>query len=125
VEKQTGHIGSVAIPMATPDNHPQRSEDATGKRRNPEHIMPHKTWGKSRSLRLKDFDYASPGVAYHITIGTSKKQNILTNYDINRQIINILKSSADLYGYHLIAYCLMPDHLHILIQAGENPRDLR
>jgi len=87
--------------------------------------MQHKTWAKSRSIRLKDFDYTSPGAAYHITIGTSQKQSILTNPGINRQVINILKSSADLYGYHLIAYCLMPDHMHILIQAGENPRDLR
>ncbi|MEE8373073.1 MAG: transposase, partial [Dehalococcoidia bacterium] len=27
-------------------------------------------------------------------------------------------------GYELIAYCLMPDHLHILVQAGESPKDL-
>lgn len=107
------------------NNRPHRSEDATEKRKNPDHTMSYKTWGISRSIRLKNFDYASPGVAYHITIGTSQKQNIFTNPVTNQQIINVLKNSSALYGYHLIAYCLMPDHLHILIQAGENPKDLR
>ena len=114
--------------MATTNERPHRSEDATEStemRRNPDHTISYRTWGRSRSLRLKDFDYASPGVAYHITIGTDHKQNNLTNPNINRQIVNNLKSSADSYGYTLIAYCLMPDHLHFLVQAGDSPRDLR
>ena len=97
---------SVATPVAT---------DSTA----------YKTWGQRRSIRLKDFDYASPGVAYHITIGTSQKQNFFTRPSINKLVISALKDSSELYGYKLIAYCLMPDHLHILAQAGEIPKDLR
>lgn len=89
------------------------------------HVPPYKTWGKSRSLRLKDFDYESPGVIYYITIGTNRKENTFTKPSINEKVINTLKESARLYGYNLIAYCLMPDHLHILVQASDNPRDLR
>ena len=87
--------------------------------------MPLKTWGKSHSIRLKHFDYASPGVVYHITIGTYQKQAVFIAPQINQQTIDTLKSSVDLYGYTLIAYCLMPDHLHILIQAGDKPKDLK
>ena len=119
---------SVAIPMATSNDRPHRSEDATEpteKGKNPDHTMPYKTWGKSRSLRLKDFNYASPGVAYHIAIGANEKQNIFTKPSINQMVTNTLKNSAKLYGYELIAYCLMPDHLHILVQAGEDAKDLR
>lgn len=85
----------------------------------------YKTWGQRRSIRLKDFDYTSPGVVYHITIGTHQKQRFFTTSSINQEVINILKNSSELYGYRLIAYCLMPDHIHILAQAGEHPKDLR
>lgn len=104
-----------------------RSHDATGSVATPvaTDSAAYKTWGKSRSIRLKDFDYASPGVVYHITIGAHGKQNVFIQSAINQQVIYALKESANLYGYRLIAYCLMPDHLHILAQAGEHPRDLR
>jgi len=92
---------------------------------NTNYVPPYKTWGKSRSLRLKDFDYESPGIIYHITIGTNRKENTFTKPSINEKVINTLKESVRLYGYNLIAYCLMPDHLHILVQASDNPRDLR
>jgi len=116
---------SVAIPKATANDRPHRSKDAKEKRQDAGHTMPYKTWGKSRSLRLKDFNYASPGVAYHIAIGANEKQNIFTKPSINQMVTNTLKNSAKLYGYELIAYCLMPDHLHILVQAGEDAKDLR
>lgn len=115
---------SVAIPMATRKNRPHRSEDTTEARQNLDHSPVYKTWGESRSLRLADFDYASPGVAYHITIGAYEKQDIFTGSSINQVIINSLKVSAKLYGYELIAYCLMPNHLHVLVQADKRPKHL-
>ena len=104
-----------------------RSHDATGSVATPvaTDSTTYKTWRQRRSIRLKDFDYASPGVAYHITIGTHQNQNFFTKPSINHHIIGVLKDSSKIYGYRLIAYCLMPDHLHILTQAGENPKDLR
>lgn len=103
---------SVASPDATKTNHNQSNA----------HL--YKTWGKSRSLRLKNFDYASPGVVYHLIIGANQKRSIFIKSSINRRIIDTLKKSTDINGYRLIAYCLMPDHLHMLVQARENPKDL-
>jgi len=121
---------SVASPdatntMATQNNRPHRSEDATEKCHSSGRIPSYKTWGKSHSLRLKDFNYSSPGAIYHITIGAYEKQNIFTKPSINQEVMNTLKNSAKLYGYKLIVYCLMPDHLHVLVQADESPKDLR
>ena len=84
-----------------------------------------KTWGKSQSLRLKGFDYSSPWIVYHITIRSSRKKKVFCNSNINRKVVEILKRSVDLYGYRVLSYCLMPDHLHILVQAGGTPKDLR
>ncbi|MCK4597910.1 transposase [bacterium] len=83
-----------------------------------------KTWGKSRSLRLPDFDYASPWIVYHVNIRSKDKKRIFRSSSINEKVVEVLKSSVDLYGYHLLSYCLMPDHLHILVQAGESPKNL-
>ena len=88
-------------------------------------MLPYKTWGRSRSIRLKDFDYAASYVAYHVTIGSYEKKNIFIEPAINQEIVAIIKKMSSLYGYNLVAYCLMPDHLHVLLQAGNNPRDLR
>jgi len=90
-----------------------------------ENQPPYKTWRKSRSLRLKDFDYSSPWFAYHIIIGTGENRDVFSDPAINREIIKTLKTSAKLYGYQLLSYCLMPDHVHILVQATESPKDLR
>jgi REP element-mobilizing transposase RayT len=84
----------------------------------------YKTWGKSRSLRLKEFDYTSTGFVYHITIGTEGKKEFFTNPSLNQKIIKILKDAVDLYGYKILSYCLMPDHLHVLLQGGNSPRSL-
>ena len=95
---------SVAIPMATSHKRPHRSEDVTGsteKHSIQDHAISYKTWGKSRSLRLKYFDYASPGIAYHITIGTNQGQSMLTTITINQQIINTLKNSTELLWIYI------------------------
>jgi REP element-mobilizing transposase RayT len=118
---------SVATPVATANERPHRSEDATdaGTRRDEAAASAYKTWGKSRSVRLKDFDYASPWVVYHLTLCAAERQNTFTSRSVNLLVIDALQNAAGLYGYDLIAYCLMPDHLHILAQAREQPKDLR
>ncbi len=84
----------------------------------------HRTWGKSRSTRLKHFDYASPHRAYHVVIGSCKQQHLFCDPILNRRVLEILNKSTELSGYQLIAYCLMPDHLHLLVQAGDKPKPL-
>jgi REP element-mobilizing transposase RayT len=108
---------SVASPEATNNslNNPHTKK----------YSPPYKTWGQSRSLRLRDFDYCSPYIIYHITIGSTDRKTLFVKPGLNRTVIETLKKSAPLYGYRLIAYSLLPDHLHILVQAEENPKDLR
>ena len=80
----------------------------------------YKTWHKSRSVRLKGFDYGASNIAYHVIIGARGKRDVFTDGRINRRVIAVLIDACRLHQYSLIAYCLMPDHLHILIRSGEN-----
>jgi len=84
----------------------------------------YKTWGKSRSLRLKHFDYKGGGRAYHVIVGTCDGDALFRDGDLNEQVVKSLKKASQIYGYTLIVYCLMPDHLHILIQAKPECKDL-
>ena len=84
----------------------------------------YKTWGKSRSLRLPNYNYASPWSVYHINIRSKDKREVFCSSGLNEKIVGVLKRSVDIYGYHLLSYCLMPNHLHVLIQAGRSPKNL-
>ena len=84
----------------------------------------YKTWGKSRSPRLEGVDYGAPGRAYHVIIGSRQKREMFTDAGANSPIVRVLKQAVAISGYGLVAYCLMPDHLHVLVQAGERPRRL-
>ncbi len=85
----------------------------------------YKTYGKNRSLRLKDFDYSQPYAMYHVTFNTYKRARYFKCGSISRMVINNIKIYAKLFRYRLIAFCVMPDHIHLLIQAEESAGDLR
>ena len=84
----------------------------------------YKTWGRSRSVRLRGFDYGASSVVYHVTIGARDKQRLFVGADVNEQISTILKRLCRAHKYVLIAYCLMPDHAHVLVLSEEGCSEL-
>ena len=85
----------------------------------------YKTWRKRRSNRLKSFDYTAPGVAYHVILSTLGRAQVFTDPEINSSLVEVIREVSKLHDYTLTAYCLMPDHLHLLVQCGESRRDLK
>jgi putative transposase len=81
----------------------------------------YKTFGKSRSLRLKGFDYSTPG-AYFLTICSSEGQEVFCDPNLASEVIKSLKEHSKRYCYKIYTYCLMPNHLHILVGLGEHAR---
>jgi len=79
----------------------------------------YKTWGRSRSNRLSNYDY-SIDRPIHVTICTDNKKNIFDS-EVNAKIVieELLKTSKDL-EFRVVCYCLMPDHLHIIISPGDS-----
>ena len=69
------------------------------------------------SPRAKGFDYLG-GYRYHITIVTAKRLPHLADPPIASQLISDLETVAPAHAFELIAYCVMPDHVHLLI-AGD------
>ena len=78
-----------------------------------------KTWGKNRSLRLSGYDY-SMDRPVHVTLCTEKKQSFFKSNRNAEIVLNELTRSAGQLGYRILCYCLMPDHLHIVLSPGQS-----
>ncbi|MFQ5956551.1 MAG: transposase [Candidatus Brocadiales bacterium] len=78
----------------------------------------YKTYRKNRSLRLKNFDY-SQILPYFVTICTKDEKPIL--YDgLAEDIVSCLKELRVSHGFKLYVYCIMPDHIHLLLSPGDS-----
>lgn len=67
-----------------------------------------------KNPRLKGFDY-SQLYAYFLTICSRGKEKLFCNPKLNSEILNCLRQEKIEKGMVIYAYCLMPDHLHLLI----------
>jgi REP element-mobilizing transposase RayT len=79
----------------------------------------YKTWGRSRSNRLTNFDY-SKDRPVHVTVCTDNKEKIFDS-ELNAKIVidELLKAARDL-RFRILCYCLMPDYVHIIVSPGES-----
>ncbi len=68
--------------------------------------------------RLRSFDYLGQFV-YSITVCAYSKTPIFTNERIVSNVLDVLDSVCQKEQFSILAYCFMPDHLHILLAGGE------
>ena len=67
-----------------------------------------------KSPRLRDFDYVG-SFAYSLTIITRARAPAFAAKDAADATLDCLGRSCARYGFTLLAYCFMPDHLHVLL----------
>ncbi len=72
---------------------------------------------KRKSPRLQAFDYAAR-FAYSVTICTRDRVPLFADEAAGRDVAECLEDHAKQCGYPLVAYCIMPDHVHILTAPG-------
>ena len=68
----------------------------------------------SRPLRIE-----YPGAWYHVMNRGRRGEEIYTERNDYRLFIELLKESAELFNIRIAAYCLMPNHYHLLIQTPD------
>jgi putative transposase len=71
-----------------------------------------------RSPRLNDFDYIGPLVCF-LTFVTRRRSPILLQADLAQTCLDCLERSSQKHGVKVRAYCLMPDHVHLLVEVPE------
>lgn len=64
------------------------------------------------------------GAIYHITTRGNHRNDIFRDEEDFKGYLNILEEALIYYsheGYELIAYCLMDNHVHLIIKTGKEP----
>jgi REP element-mobilizing transposase RayT len=61
------------------------------------------------------------GVLYHVIVRGNQRQKIFTSNSDYRAYIERLARYRKKYDYVLHAYCLMPNHVHLLVESSEHP----
>ena len=66
------------------------------------------------SLRLLGFDYGSTSALYFLTVDTDSSRPVFGDLELAKGILGALLHSQTEARIRLLAYTLMPDHLHLL-----------
>jgi putative transposase len=74
--------------------------------------------------RLKDFDYKG-AYAYFITILSKDHSVRFKKAEVVDRLIHILNNIAERERLKVLAYCFMPDHLHLLVIGEDDKSDLK
>jgi putative transposase len=77
-----------------------------------------------RPRRLDDFVYIGR-VAYFLTICTHQRHRAFENREFARDAIGKLLRTAEKFGFAVYAYCLMPDHVHLVLLGTRDDSDLK
>jgi REP element-mobilizing transposase RayT len=77
-----------------------------------------------KSTRLPSADYLGPQ-SYFVTICCDLHRCYLSDANLANRIMILLRETAVRRNFQLHAYCLMPDHLHLLAEGITPHSDLR
>jgi putative transposase len=65
--------------------------------------------------RLKDFDYVGAH-AYHLVFNTAARKRVLVGW-LAEQVVDAIKQAAAATFFELVAYTVMPNHVHLFVQG--------
>jgi putative transposase len=78
----------------------------------------------ARPPRIDGFDYRGPH-RYFLTFCVLGRRLAFLDHAAARMIVtNFLQTSADCH-FAVLAYCVMPDHVHLLVEETSEASDLR
>jgi len=62
-----------------------------------------------------------PGALYHVIARGNRRERIFRDEKDYQLYQHFLREYKDHYGFHLYAYSLLPNHVHLLIEVGHYP----
>ena len=82
-----------------------------------------KTLPVRKSIRLFPENYLG-FQHYFVTLCCFHRQNLFSNDKLCRQVLDLLRSEGFARGFHVHAYCVMPDHLHFMAEGMDAKSNL-
>ena len=77
-----------------------------------------KTWLRKRNRLERDL-YRGPG-AFSVIVNTWRRQQVFVDATEVHRYREMLEDAARKRGFRLLAYCFMPDHLHLRVEGSES-----
>jgi putative transposase len=62
-----------------------------------------------------------PGGLYHVILRGNAQRDIFFDDDDRERFCALLSEGVDRFGYRVHGFCLMPNHVHLALQAGQDP----
>jgi REP-associated tyrosine transposase len=78
----------------------------------------------SRPPRIDGFSYLGPN-RYFVTFCTFDRRDLFTDIALGQSIVLQFRRTCREKKFALLAYCLMPDHVHLLVEGRSEASDLR
>src|SRR5690349_22464161 len=69
---------------------------------------------------LRAYRTSLPGHAYLLTTATHRRERFFSDFLVARLAVGALNDEKTLAGSTLQVWVLMPDHLHVLVQLGDD-----
>lgn len=60
-----------------------------------------------------------PNLTYHVVSHCIEWRNMMSENEIKEIFLEVLRRSKQKYDYKLISYCIMPNHIHLIIHTTE------
>jgi REP element-mobilizing transposase RayT len=73
---------------------------------------------RRRRIRLGGEQYAEAGRICSVTIAVQDRVPVFANHGVASAAVEILHTRAEVEGVPVYAYCVMPDHVHLLIEPS-------
>lgn len=77
----------------------------------------------ARPPRIPGFEYRGP-YRYFLTFCTKDRHEAFADHDVAAAAIAQFRRTAQKTEFALLAYCLMPDHVHLLVEGTTASADL-
>ena len=61
------------------------------------------------------------GLLYHVIVRGNQRQKTFLNDQDYRAYLERLAKYRERFGYSVYAYCLMPNHVHLLLESSDQP----
>ena len=63
----------------------------------------------------------APGLLYHVIVRGNQRQKTFLDDQDYQVYLERLAKYREKYGYSVHAYCLMPNHVHLLLESSDQP----
>jgi putative transposase len=74
---------------------------------------------RRRRIRLETAAYAESGRVFSVTVSTAPKAPIFSDVAFGLGCVQLLRELRASLGNPVYAYCLMPDHVHLLLGVSQ------